>query len=204
MSESVFEVKLVTVGDKKMNVVNVIRQLTGEQVGVILRRVNACPVAVLSDASYDVAKALSEELRAVGAKVELVERGALISSQSRGNDELKENGVKVDTESKQDQLTQLQTILEEQLISRGRLDSFFQNAENMYIQIYLTLETENFLKTEIIIETDGYTSDIEETEEEINDYVHDNGLSDGLYRIFGDSIEQFEREVLVSIENLPN
>ena len=99
----------------------------------------------------------------------------------------------------QEKLTQLQTTLEEKLISQGRLDSFFQNVENIYIKIYLTLESESLLKTEIVVETDGQAEDLEEAEEEINDYVHDNGLNDGLYEIFGDSIEQLDREVSVTI-----
>ena len=63
-----------------MGVVSIIRQFTGEQVGPTMRRVNACPIAVLCDAPYDEAKALSDELIAAGAKVELVERGAVTST----------------------------------------------------------------------------------------------------------------------------
>jgi hypothetical protein len=99
----------------------------------------------------------------------------------------------------QEKCTQLQTILEEQLVSQGRLHSLFKNVENIYIKIYLSLESQSLLKTEIVIETNGHADDMEEAEEEINDYVHDNGLNNGLNEIFGDSIVQLDREVSVTI-----
>lgn len=80
MSDTVFDVELLSVGNRKMGVANAIRQFTGEQVGVVMRKVNACPNAVLRDAPKEIAEALRDELVALGASVELVERGTIVSS----------------------------------------------------------------------------------------------------------------------------
>lgn len=103
------------------------------------------------------------------------------------HDNYEENMVKNDLINEKNQLAKLASKLEEKFISNGKIAAFFEDCDNLYIQIYLDLDpTGNTLLYEVIIETDGNCEDEIDTQEEILDYISDNGLSDGLEEIFGD------------------
>ena len=99
------------------------------------------------------------------------------------------------------QLKEMTSRVEESLISAGNLPSFFNDAENLYLYLDAKLEGDS-LNISMTVETDGSCEDPEETEEEINDYVHDNGLTSGCYEILGSKYDQLNWNVIVSIKSL--
>lgn len=102
-------------------------------------------------------------------------------------DNNEENTVKNDVTNDRKKLTELASSLEEKFISNGRIAAFFDNCDNLYIKIHLDLDpTGNTLLYEVIVETDGHCEDEVDTQEDILDYISDNGLFDGLEEIFGD------------------
>jgi ribosomal protein L40E len=101
--------------------------------------------------------------------------------------ENEENMMKNDVINDRKKLAKLASGLEEKFISNGRIAAFFENCENLYIKIYLDLDPEGgTLLYEVTVETDGNCEDEGDTQEDILDYISDNGLFDGLEEIFGD------------------
>ncbi len=66
-----FDVILAEVGDKKINVIKVVRELTGLGLKEAKDLVEAAPKAVKEGASKDDAEAIKAKLEEAGAKVEL-------------------------------------------------------------------------------------------------------------------------------------
>lgn len=83
-------------------------------------------------------------------------------------------------------LAKLAEKLEEKFISKGRIANYFQNIENLYITINLDLDAAGKLLCEVTVETDGIWDDEMDVEDDILNYIRDNGLDDGLAEIFGD------------------
>ncbi|MBK8185020.1 MAG: hypothetical protein IPK63_19850 [Candidatus Competibacteraceae bacterium] len=68
--------------------------------------------------------------------------------------------------------------IEEKLISSGRLAGYFEGAENLFPTLRLSYSpSEKLMKVEIVVETDG-SPIVDDPEEEINDYIMDNYLTE--------------------------
>lgn len=68
--------------------------------------------------------------------------------------------------------------IEEKLISSGRLAGYFEGAENLFPTLHLSYSpSEKLMKVEIVVETDG-SPIVDDPEEEINDYIMDNYLTE--------------------------
>jgi hypothetical protein len=108
------------------------------------------------------------------------------------------------SENKSELLSTLASELEQKFTSSGRISTFFEDCENFYLSIGLIYgDADNSLSISINVETDGSYEDLEEVEEEINDYVFDNGLTSGLISIFGeDGYENVGIEVNVNVEQI--
>jgi ribosomal protein L40E len=108
-----------------------------------------------------------------------------------------------DIQNDRAKLAALASSLEEKFISNGRIAAFFEDCENLYIRIYLDLDPlGKTLLYEVTIETDGTCEDEGDTQEEILDYISDNGLSDGLGEIFGERDVTDDTEWFVHIRPL--
>lgn len=108
------------------------------------------------------------------------------------------------SENMSDLLSSLSSELEQKFTSNGRMATFFEDCENLYLSIFLDFKNdEKSLSVSVKVETDGSCDDFEEAEETINDYIFDNGLTSGLIAIFGDEgYEEIAIEVNVSIEQI--
>lgn len=108
------------------------------------------------------------------------------------------------SENVSDLLSSLGSELEQKFTSSGRIATFFEDCENLYLSIFLSFNSdEKSLSVSVKVETDGSCDDLDEAEESINDYIFDNGLTSGLIAIFGDEgYEQIAIEVNVSIEQI--
>jgi len=118
-----------------------------------------------------------------GASATNASTGMTVSNEAENEESMMKNDVIND----RNKLAKLASRLEEKFISNGRIAAFFENCENLYIKIYLDLDpTGNTLLYEVIVETDGNCDDEVDTQEDILDYISDNGLFAGLEEIFGD------------------
>ena len=79
MAENSFEVELIVVGDKKMNVIQILRQITGADLSTIMSLVNSTPSLIMRDMPKEIAEALAKELESAGAEVNIIERGPVIN-----------------------------------------------------------------------------------------------------------------------------
>lgn len=66
-----FTVVLAEIGDKKINVIKAVREITGLGLAQAKGLVEAAPKAIKEDVSKDEAEELKKKLEAAGAKVEL-------------------------------------------------------------------------------------------------------------------------------------